>query len=89
MYIACLVKEYRLQLGCSCGAMTIIEEYQEHDSILEFLIGLNDSYSASHSQILMQAPLPNINKVYSTIIQEERQCKLGNVLPHTSDSHSS
>ncbi|XP_062099791.1 uncharacterized protein LOC133805634 [Humulus lupulus] len=67
------VREYRPQLVCHCGAMKTILEYQEQDRVLEFLVGLNDSYSVAQSQILMQDPLPTINKVYSTLIQEERQ----------------
>ena len=40
-------------------------------------MGLNDSYSNIRGQILLQEPLPNLGKVYSLIVQEERQRTLG------------
>ncbi|XP_060959234.1 uncharacterized protein LOC133030493 [Cannabis sativa] len=46
---------------------------QEEDKVLEFLIGLNESYSNVRSQILMQEPLPMISRTYASDIQEERQ----------------
>jgi hypothetical protein len=36
-------------------------------------MGLNDSFSAVRVQILLMDPLPSINKVFSLIIQEEKQ----------------
>uniref|UniRef100_A0A803PRT7 Polyprotein n=1 Tax=Cannabis sativa TaxID=3483 RepID=A0A803PRT7_CANSA len=49
-------------------------------------VGLNESYSAARSQILMQDPIPNINKVYATLIQEERQRGLNNASAENSES---
>ena len=40
---------------------------------MHFLMGLNDSYSQIKGQILLMDTLPSINKVYSLLIQEERQ----------------
>ena len=40
-------------------------------------MGLNDSYSQIKGQILLMEPLPSINKVYSLLIQEERQRRVG------------
>ncbi|KAM6577590.1 hypothetical protein CsatB_029427 [Cannabis sativa] len=39
------IREYRPQPVCSCNAMQVIQEYQEEDRLLEFLVGLNDFYS--------------------------------------------
>jgi hypothetical protein len=36
-------------------------------------MGLNDHYSTIRSQVLTMDPLPSINKVYSLVIQEEKQ----------------
>ncbi|XP_062075239.1 uncharacterized protein LOC133779275 [Humulus lupulus] len=75
-YIICLkalwnlCKEFRPLHVYSCGAMKTFIEYQQQDLVFEFLVGLNDSYTAIRSQILMQDLLPNINKVYATVIQE-------------------
>ncbi|KAM6587961.1 hypothetical protein CsatA_010566 [Cannabis sativa] len=72
------IKEYRPQPVCSCGAMKFFQEYQEEDRLLEFLVGLNDSYSMVRSQILMRDPLPNVSKAYASVVQEERQRNLTN-----------
>ncbi|XP_060965091.1 uncharacterized protein LOC133034088 [Cannabis sativa] len=55
------------------GSNSVIQEYQEEDCLLEFLVRLNDSYSNVRSQILMRDPLPSVNKAYALMIQEERQ----------------
>ncbi|KAK8985320.1 hypothetical protein V6N11_068585 [Hibiscus sabdariffa] len=36
-------------------------------------MGLNDSYSAVRSQILLMQPLPQVNQAYSMVVQEEAQ----------------
>jgi hypothetical protein len=36
-------------------------------------MGLNESFSQVRGQILLMDPLPSINKVFSLVIQEERQ----------------
>uniref|UniRef100_A0A803NHF3 Retrotransposon Copia-like N-terminal domain-containing protein n=1 Tax=Cannabis sativa TaxID=3483 RepID=A0A803NHF3_CANSA len=43
-WIKCNSLEYRPQPVCTCSAMKIIQEYQDEDKVLEFLIGLNESY---------------------------------------------
>uniref|UniRef100_A0A5B7C6V8 Uncharacterized protein n=1 Tax=Davidia involucrata TaxID=16924 RepID=A0A5B7C6V8_DAVIN len=43
---------------------------------MQFLMGLNESYSAIRGQILLMNPLPNVTKAYSSIVQEEKQQSL-------------
>ena len=45
-------------------------------------MGLNDSYSQIKGQILLIESLPSINKVYSLLIQEERQRHVGSSNTH-------
>nr|TKR71392.1 hypothetical protein D5086_0000301660 [Populus alba] len=40
---------------------------------MQFLMGLNDSYSATREQILLMNPLPSIRQAYSSVSQEEKQ----------------
>ncbi|KAL2460952.1 Retrotran gag 3 domain-containing protein [Abeliophyllum distichum] len=49
-----------------------------------------DSYSQARAQILMLDPLPPINKVFSLIIQEERQINLSSYMttPTSSSTNS-
>ena len=45
---------------------------------MKFLLGLNDYYATIRGQILLYEPLPNINKVLSLVLQEEKQRSLKN-----------
>ncbi|XP_030964656.1 uncharacterized protein LOC115985906 [Quercus lobata] len=60
---------------CSCGSQRISSNLNDCDLVMRFLMGLNDSYSAV---ILLYKPLPDINKVLSLILQEERQRRFKN-----------
>ncbi|KAL6348342.1 hypothetical protein AAG906_005643 [Vitis piasezkii] len=57
-------------------------EQREEDRLMQFLMGLNESYKAVRSNILMMSPLPNVRQAYSLIVQEEMQrqdrCRLKN-----------
>ena len=52
-------------------------DYQQHEYVMQFLMGLNESYAQNRGQILMIEPLPSLSKVFSLIIQEERQRSIG------------
>ncbi|MCH79444.1 integrase catalytic region [Trifolium medium] len=56
---------------CRCPAMQLVRNYRHEDQILQFLQGLNDSFTIVKTQILLLEPLPTINKVYSLVVQEE------------------
>ncbi|XP_065626531.1 uncharacterized protein LOC112007227 isoform X2 [Quercus suber] len=77
---------------CSCGFCTCnlgqkLNDLQHQDFVMQFLMGLNDSYAQVRAQILLMDPLPPINKVYSFLIQEERRCSVGNnSSPHVESS---
>jgi len=43
---------------------------------MQFLVGLNEEYKTIRDSILMMKPLPNIDQVYSLILQEEKQRSL-------------
>ena len=73
---------FRPLLCCSCGKCTCrvndkIATFQYQDSLMQFLNGLNDSYSQVRTQILMMEPSHSIDKAFSLVIQEERQRCLG------------
>lgn len=59
---------------------------------MSFLIGLNDSFAHIRGQLLLMDPIPPISKVFSLILQEERQRKVGalpdaNISPSTLAFH--
>uniref|UniRef100_A0A2N9I1Q0 Retrotransposon Copia-like N-terminal domain-containing protein n=1 Tax=Fagus sylvatica TaxID=28930 RepID=A0A2N9I1Q0_FAGSY len=58
---------------CSCGALKILLDNKRHEYVMQFLMGLNDSFSYVRAQILMTEPLPSITKAFPLVVQEERQ----------------
>ncbi|RHN71398.1 putative gag-polypeptide of LTR copia-type [Medicago truncatula] len=64
---------------CRCESMRAARDFRMEDQVIQFLTGLNDSFSVVKTQVLLMDPLPSINKVYSMVIQEE-----SNIIPPTS-----
>jgi len=67
---------------CSCGKCTCnvngkIADLQHRDSVMQLLMGLNESFSQARGQVLLMDLLPPLQKVYSLLIQEERQRSIG------------
>ena len=58
--------------------MKKLNEFFQNEYVMSFLMGLNDSFSAVRSQVLLMDPIPAINKVFALITQEEKQRSVGN-----------
>ena len=43
---------------------------KEEDKLIQFLMGLNDSFKTIRFNILVMNPLPNVRQAYSLIVQE-------------------
>ena len=56
---------------CTCNVNKRLNDLQARESVMKFLMGLNESFSQVRTQILLMDPLPSLNKVYSLMIQEE------------------
>lgn len=57
---------------CTCSLSTFIKKFKDTKFVICFLKGLNDSYSAVRTQILIMDPLPSINKCFALALQQER-----------------
>ncbi|XP_073119656.1 uncharacterized protein [Henckelia pumila] len=57
--------------SCQCASATAYLEHEDHQRLIQFLMGLNDTYSHIRSQVLMIDPLPSVNQAYSIVIHEE------------------
>ncbi|XP_024030984.1 uncharacterized protein LOC112094424 [Morus notabilis] len=57
---------------CHCGGMKAWMDYQQQEYVMQFLMGLNESYAGMRGQILMIDPLPFVSKVFNLVVQEER-----------------
>ncbi|XP_009624220.1 uncharacterized protein [Nicotiana tomentosiformis] len=62
--------------GCPYPESKQYAQHFEYQRLLQFLTGLNESYSQSRSQIMMMYPLPSINKAYSLLVDQESQRNL-------------
>ncbi|XP_043710288.1 uncharacterized protein LOC122659216 [Telopea speciosissima] len=62
------LSSYRSLPACTCGSVTELLAISEMDYLMDFLQGLNDSYAAVRSQILLMDPLPSVPKVYSLLL---------------------
>ncbi|KAL8108328.1 hypothetical protein AgCh_024692 [Apium graveolens] len=59
--------------GCKCGATQKALKFHQDQRVIQFLMGLNETYAIMRGSILMSSPLPNISQVYSLLLQEESQ----------------
>ncbi|XP_073142903.1 uncharacterized protein [Henckelia pumila] len=57
--------------SCGCATAKAYLAHDQHLRLLQFLMGLNESYSHIRSQLLMMDPLPSVNQAYSILSQEE------------------
>ena len=76
------IENYRALPCCTCGSCTCsinekLTRFQLQDLVMQFLMGLNESYNQIRWQILLIDPLPSINKVYSLLVQDESQRAIG------------
>jgi hypothetical protein len=67
------LSNYRTIPPCSYEGMKIVAEHYHQEYIYQFLMRLYESFNEIHGQILLMEPLPSVNKVFSMIIQEEKQ----------------
>jgi hypothetical protein len=65
---------------CSCDVLKTLTNYHHQEYVLQFLMGLNESYSHVKGQILLMDPLPPINKVFSLVVQDEHQKEISGSL---------
>ncbi|KZV25423.1 hypothetical protein F511_19803 [Dorcoceras hygrometricum] len=57
--------------SCECDTAKKYLEHEQQQRLLQFLMGLNDSYMNVRSQILMMNPLPTVGQAFSLLSQEE------------------
>ncbi|KAF9668917.1 hypothetical protein SADUNF_Sadunf14G0053300 [Salix dunnii] len=70
---------------CSCGQMKVLTDRYQQDCVIQFLMGLNETYSNIRDQIMLMDPIPQVSKVFSLVQQQEKQHQM---LLNTSTSES-
>lgn len=59
--------------SCECEKYREYAHHMEKQKLIQFLMGLNEAFAQSRSHILMTVPSPNLNQVYTMIMQDESQ----------------
>ncbi|KAM2220643.1 hypothetical protein ACFX1S_019828 [Malus domestica] len=72
---------------CTCGGLKKINERDEKERVMQFLMGLNESYVAVRGQILLMQPLPDTRKAYSLVLQQEKQVEVS-LTRHNNNLHA-
>ncbi|XP_042972666.1 uncharacterized protein LOC122304457 [Carya illinoinensis] len=58
---------------CNCGKLAVLNDRYQRDCVIQFLMGLNESFNATRDQIMLLDPLPPVNKIFSMVQQQEMQ----------------
>lgn len=65
---------YRIARWLLCIPVVLLRLYPHNNNIwCSFLMGLHETYASLRRQILQMDPFPNVNKVFSLVVQEENQ----------------
>lgn len=67
------LRKFQPSAECRYGVSKAFVDFQQQEYVIQFLMGLNESYAQARANILMQEPLPTFSKTFSLLIQEERQ----------------
>ncbi|KAL0434406.1 UNVERIFIED_CONTAM: Retrovirus-related Pol polyprotein from transposon RE2 [Sesamum latifolium] len=58
---------------CDCSSQRTLANKLASNQLMQFLMGLNDSFDAIRNQILVMHPLPVVDKAYSLVLRVESQ----------------
>ncbi|KAL9681627.1 hypothetical protein QQ045_013413 [Rhodiola kirilowii] len=70
-----LTEEIACELGLRCKARWCSNDMKMRDRRMKFLMGLNEVYVTSRSNILQMRPSPSLKECYKQLIQDENQRK--------------
>ncbi|XP_015072518.1 uncharacterized protein LOC107016617 [Solanum pennellii] len=73
---------------CGCGAKAKHLQAHKDERLLQFLMGLNESFIGVRRNILLSSPLPSIRKAYSLVFQDEKQREINTSPIYPRDSTS-
>ncbi|KAG8645665.1 hypothetical protein MANES_10G083411v8 [Manihot esculenta] len=58
---------------CSYGASKAIDDMNNSNRLIQFLMGLNENFDSVRDQVLVLDPFPSINSTYSMALKHESQ----------------
>ncbi|KAH7554251.1 hypothetical protein JRO89_XS12G0144300 [Xanthoceras sorbifolium] len=60
-------------ISCNCEGLKALVEREEKERVIQFLMGLNESFATVRGSILMMSPLPDTHKIHALVLQQKRQ----------------
>ena len=73
---------------CECEINARLHNYFQDQKLIQFLMGLHESYTQVRGNILMINPSSTLSQVYSLLVQEERQRQVKNSAPFQGEGAS-
>ncbi|XP_070005086.1 uncharacterized protein [Nicotiana sylvestris] len=67
-------------LPCDCAKHKKYAEHMEQQRLVQFLMGLNETYAQARSQVLLTVPILTLNQAYNMIMQDESQWIQSNMI---------
>jgi len=74
---------------CSCILSSVISLRKSEDQSMQILRGLNDNFHNIKTHMLLLEPLPPVTKIFSSVIQQERQFAAGSFTVSVRHTHQS
>ncbi|GKA05105.1 reverse transcriptase domain-containing protein, partial [Tanacetum coccineum] len=63
--------KYVCEVKCACASSSELVLHQQLMKLMQFLMGLDDSYQPIMSALLTRDPLPKVKDAYTTVLREE------------------
>ncbi|KAH6786962.1 hypothetical protein C2S52_006514 [Perilla frutescens var. hirtella] len=73
---------------CTCGAAELNKHNEDNERLMQFLMGLSDSYEFVLNQILILVLLPSVSQAYNMIIQVEDQKDVSSLHPNDGEHNT-
>ena len=70
------ISELKPAHSSTCNGICPWHNYAQMEYAMHFLMGLNESYGSIRGQILSMDPFPLITRIFSLVVQEEKQREL-------------
>ncbi|XP_019235173.1 PREDICTED: uncharacterized protein LOC109215546 [Nicotiana attenuata] len=75
-------------VDCKCGSFEKNHAIEERQKLVQFLLGLNETYTEIRGNIMMMQPSPTIDRACYLLLQEERQRSIQSIAQYPSESSS-
>ncbi|KAH0734514.1 hypothetical protein KY285_010221 [Solanum tuberosum] len=82
------VDNMNISILCTCEARGKNIKGKQDERLVQFLMGLNDSYCSARGNILIISPLPSISNAYTLLIQEEKHREMNTTPKYPGESSS-